>query len=67
MQVGYLIIYYVIVEGEFKLFHQQPLLKLCNIVPLDIDLLLMLLSHSWSITYHIGLCYMLQVVDHIIF
>jgi hypothetical protein len=50
MQVGHLIICYVIEEGELELLRQQPLLKLCNVVPLVIDFLLMSLSHFWSIT-----------------
>jgi hypothetical protein len=39
MQIGHLIICYVIKKGKLELLRQQPLLKFCNVVPLDIDLL----------------------------
>jgi hypothetical protein len=46
MHIGHLIIFFVTEKGELELLSQQSLLKLCNVMASDIDLLLMLLSHS---------------------
>ncbi len=67
MQIEHFIICCVTTNGELKKFCQQFLLKLCNVVPSNINFLFLLLSNSWLKTLHIGLHCAPQEVVHILF